>query len=130
MLRLCIRMLAALVGGLVAFAVWLIAVLTRMPRPPVPPSLAVTLTAPPVVAAGFAVGMLAGERLTNGRQGGFRSAYLCAWAGGTVGVLAMFPFGGMMAGFGLLALATAALFVREVLWQRKAHAGASAARCR
>ena len=117
MLSACFRMLMALVGGVMAFAVWLIAVLIRMPRPPVPPSLAVTLTAPVVIAAGFGLGMLAGERLTKRRQGGFRSAYLWSWAGGTVGALTMFPFGGMMAGFGLLALGTAALLVRELLWQ-------------
>ncbi len=30
----------------------------------------------------------------------------------------MFPFGGMMAGFGILGLGTGALVVREVLGQR------------
>jgi hypothetical protein len=118
MLSVCFRVLSALVGGVIAFAVWLIAVLIRMPRPPVPPSLEVTLTAPVVIAAGFGLGMLAGERLTRRRRGGFRSAFLWSWAAGTVGTLTMFPFGGMMAGFGLLGLATAALLVREVLWQR------------
>ena len=118
MLGACCRLLSALVGGVMAFAVWLIAVLIRMPRPPVPPSLAVTLIAPVVIAAGFGLGMLAGERLTQRRQGGFRGAFLWSLVGGTVGTLAMFPFGGMMAGFGLLGLGTAALLVREVLWQR------------
>jgi hypothetical protein len=100
------------------FAAWLIAVLARMPRPPVPPSLAVTLIAPVVTAAGFGLGMLVAERLTRRRHGGFRGAFLWSLAGGTVGTLAMFPFGGMMAGFGLFGLGAAALLIREVLWQR------------
>ncbi|MEW5764071.1 MAG: hypothetical protein AB1824_03760 [Acidobacteriota bacterium] len=110
------RIVGAWVGGVLAFAVWLAVVLIRMPRPPVPPSLAATLTAPVAVAAGFGLGMLAGERLTRRRQWGFLRACLWSWAGGTLGVLALYPLGGMMAGFGLLAFATAGLFVRELLW--------------
>ena len=114
MLSACFRLLTALVGGVMAFAVWLIAVLIRMPRPPVPPSFAVTLTAPVVVAAGFGLGMLVGERLTRRRQGGFRGAFLWSLAGGTVGTLVMFPFGGMMAGFGLLGLGATAVLAWEM----------------
>ena len=118
MLSACFRLLGSLLGGLLAFALWLIAVLARMPRPPVPPSFAVTLTAPVVTAAGFGLGMLVAERLTHRRQDGFRGAFLWSLAGGTVGTVAMFPFGGMLAGLGLFGLGTAALLIREVLWQR------------
>jgi hypothetical protein len=114
----CIRLLGSLLGGIIGFAVWLVAVLMRMPRPPVPPSFAVTLTAPIVVAAGFGFGMLVVERLTQRRQSGFRGAFLWSLAGGTVGTLLMFPFGGMMAGFGLLGLGTTAMLIREALWLR------------
>ena len=116
MLNACVRLLGSLLGGIIAFAVWLVAVLVRMPRPPVPPSFAVTLTAPVVTAAGFGLGMLVAERLTQRRQSGFRVAYLWSLAGGTIGTLAMFPFGGMMAGFGLFILGTMALLIREVLY--------------
>jgi hypothetical protein len=118
MLSACFRVLGSVLGGIIMFAVWLIAVLARMPRPPVPPSFAVTLTAPVVTAAGFGLGMLVAERLTQRRHGGFRGAYLWSWAGGTVGAVAMFPFGGMMAGFGLFGVGTAALLLREVLSHR------------
>jgi hypothetical protein len=114
----CFRVLGSLLGGIIMFAVWLIAVLVRMPRPPVPPSFAVTLTAPVVTAAGFGLGMLLAERLTQRRRGGVRGAFLWSLAGGTVGTLAMFPFGGMLVGFGLFGLGTAALVIREVLLQR------------
>ena len=109
-----IRLVTALAGGLVMFAAWLVIVLSRMPRPPVPPSFAVTLLAPVVAAAGFGAGMLAGERLTHRRQPDARGAFLWPLAGGTFGTVVMFPFGGMMAGFGLFGFAAAALLAREV----------------
>jgi hypothetical protein len=118
MLSACFRLLGSLLGAIIAFAVWLVAVLVRMPRPPVPPSFAVTLTAPVVTAAGFGLGMLVAERFTQRRQSGFCGAYLWSLVGGTIGTVAMFPLGGMMAGFGLFVLGTAALLIREVLWLR------------
>jgi len=123
MLSACFRLLCSLLGGIVAFAFWHVAVLIRMPRPPVPPSFAVTLTAPVVTAAGFGLGMLVAERLTQGRRSGLRGAFLWSVVGGTIGTLAMFPFGGMMAGFGLFGLGTAALLIREVLSLRYSQTG-------
>jgi hypothetical protein len=105
-------------GALIMFALWLTAVLARMPRPPVPPSFALTLTAAVVTPVGFALGMLVVERLTRRRRGTLRGTFLWTWAGCTIGTLMMFPFGGMMAGFGLLGLGTAALLIREVLLYR------------
>jgi hypothetical protein len=118
MLSACFRLLGSLLGGIIAFAVWLVTVLVRMPRPPVPPSFAVTLTAPVVTAAGFGLGMLVAERLTQRRQSGFCGAYLWSLVGGPIGTVALFPLGGMMAGFGLFVLGTAALLIQEVLWLR------------
>ncbi len=117
-LSACFRLLGSLLGGIIAFAVWLVAVLVRMPRPPAPPSFAVTLTAPVVTAAGFGLGMLVAERLARRRQSGFRGAYLWSFVGGTIGTVAMFPLGGMMAGIGLFVLGTAALLIRELLYLR------------
>ncbi len=119
MLGVLVRVLGSLTGGIIMFAVWLTAVLARMPRPPVPPSFAVTLTAPIVTAVGFALGMLVAERLTQRRQGGVRGAFLWPLAGCTVGTLVMFPLGGMLVGFGLFGLGTAALLIREVLLRRE-----------
>ena len=118
MLSALFRVLGSLLGGIIMFALWLIAVLARMPRPPVPPSFGATLTAPVVTAAGCGVGMLVAERLTQRREGGVRGAFLWSLAGGTVGTVAMFPFGGMLAGFGLFGFGAAALIIQEVLWQR------------
>jgi len=113
-----VRMLAALAGGVILFAVWLVAVLSGMPRPPVPPSFAVTLAAVFLTAAGFALGMLAGERLSRRRRAGVGEIFPWSLAGCLVGALTMFPFGGMMAGFGIFGLGTVALLVREVLLWR------------
>jgi hypothetical protein len=113
------RVLGSVMGGVIAFAAWLIAVLARMPRPPAPPSFAVTVTAPVITAAGFAVGMLVAERLTKRRQAKVQGAFLWPLSGCTVGALVMFPFGGMLVGFGLFGLGTAAVLVREVLLQRE-----------
>src|SRR5512136_1747913 len=118
MLGVLFRVLGSLMGGIIMFGVWLTAVLARMPRPPVPPSFAVTLTAPVVTAVGFGQGMLVAERLTQRRQGGVPGAFLWSLVGGTVGTLVMFPFGGMLIGFGMFGLGTAALLIREVFWQR------------
>ena len=114
MLKGFVRVLGSLLGGILMFAIWLVAVLARMPRPPAPPSFAVTLTAPVVTAVGFGLGMLVSERLTGRRHDGFRGAFLWALAGGTIGTAGMFPLGGMMAGFGLFGLGTTAVIIREV----------------
>lgn len=115
MLGVIVRVLVSLLGGITMFAAWLIAVLTRMPRPPVPPSFTVTLTAPVVTAVGLGLGMLVAERLTKRRQARARGAFLWPLAGCILGTVAMFPLGGMLVGFGLFGLGTAALLIREVL---------------
>jgi hypothetical protein len=119
MLTVLIRVLGSLLGGVILFAVWLIAVLAVMPRPPVPPSFAVTLIAPVVTAVGFALGLRVAERLTQRRRAGIRGAFLWPLAGCIAGTLMMFPFGGMLAGFGLFGLGTATLLIREVLLWRE-----------
>ena len=122
MLGVLFRVLASLAGGIFMFALWLIAVLARMPRPPVPPSFAVTLTAPLIATVGFGLGRLIADRLTKQRQASPWGAFLFPLAGGTAGTLVMFPFGGMMAGFGLFGFGTAALLIREVLlWRAQAR---------
>jgi hypothetical protein len=109
------RALASLAGAILMFAVWLVAVLVRMPRPPVPPSFTVTLTAPVFTAGGFALGIAVVERFTRPRRRTAGGTFVWTWAGGTIGAASMFPLGGMMAGFGLLGLGAATMLAREVL---------------
>jgi hypothetical protein len=109
-----VRLGASIIGGTLAFAVWLIVLLSRMPRPPVPPSYLVTLTAALVTAAGFGIGMLLGERITGCRRSTLRSLYPWCLAGCAGGASLMFPFGGMMAGFGLLGLGATAILAWEM----------------
>ncbi|HNU53171.1 MAG TPA: hypothetical protein PKJ98_19950 [Verrucomicrobiota bacterium] len=84
-----------------------------MPRPPVPPSYTATLTAAVVTAAGFSMGMLFGERITGCRRSSFWGVYLWCLVGCAGGASLLFPFGGMMAGFGLLGLGATAVIVLE-----------------
>jgi hypothetical protein len=123
MLSASIRLLISLLGGLMAFALWLVAVLLCMPRPPVPPSFAVTLIAPIVAALGFGLGMRGAEHLTKLRpRSSFCEAYRWSLGGAALGTMAMFPLGGMMAGFGLFGAAMAALLIREALHLRRTAA--------
>lgn len=108
------RLGGAFLGGIIAFAAWLVLLLSTMPRPPVPPSYPATLTAALVAAAGFSIGMHSAERITGCRRSRFIRMYCGCLAGTAAGATLMYPFGGMMAGFGLMALGAASMFVWEI----------------
>jgi hypothetical protein len=62
------------------------------------------------------------ERLMGHRRTGIHRTFLWIFAGGMMGTVVMFPFGGMMAGFGLFGLGTASLLIREAfLWRDQAR---------
>jgi hypothetical protein len=109
-----VRLGAAVLGGTLAFAVWLVLLLSRMPRPPVPPSYAATMSAAVVVAAGFSIGMRLGERTTGCPRSRLWLMFSWCLAGCAAGASLMFPFGGMMAGFGLVGLGTATVLAWEL----------------
>jgi hypothetical protein len=124
MLRHSARVLISVAGAILAFAAWLVGVLSCMPRPPKPPSYPVTLTGAAVVAAGFALGLVAGERITHGRQSALPALLPWCLAGCAGGATLFFPFGGMMAGFGILGLGTVAILAWEIrLGRRHVRAG-------
>jgi hypothetical protein len=108
-----LRVMGALTGAILAFALWIVAVLTQMPKPPVPPSFALTLTAPVATAVGFAAGAWAVEHLRPQLSGDVRATFLWTFGAGELGAVVMYPFGGMMAGFGIVGFGLAALIVRE-----------------
>ena len=109
-----VRLGAAVVGGILAFAVWLVVLLSRMPRPPVPPSYSATLSAAVVVAAGFSIGMRLGERGTSCPRSRWLLMFPWCVAGCAGGASLMFPFGGMLAGFGLVGFGAAAVLAWEL----------------
>lgn len=111
-----VRVGTAALGGVLAFAVWLVAILSTMPRPPVPPSYVKTLSAALVVAAGLSLGMRLGEWATGCRGSQVPSMFLWCLLGCAAGASILFPFGGMCAGFGLVGLGTAAILAWE--WRR------------
>ena len=109
-----VRLGGSVIGGALAFAAWLVVLLSRMPRPPVPPSYTATLTAAVVTAAGFTIGMLLGERTTRCRQSRFLGMFPWCLAGCVGGASLLFPFGGMLAGFGLVGLGAIAALAWEL----------------
>jgi len=116
-LTVLLRVVGALAGAILMFALWMMGVLIRMPKPPVPPSLALTLTAPVLTALGFALGIHVVERLTRPRTGSVQGTLLWTLVGGELGALLMYPFGGMMAGFGIIGFGAAALVGHQ--WYRR-----------
>ena len=108
-----VRLGASILGGTLAFAVWLVVLLCRMPSPPVPPSYAATISAAAVVAVGFSIGMHLGERATRCPRSRLLLLPWC-FAGCAAGASLMFPFGGMLAGFGLVGLGAAFVFAWEL----------------
>ena len=65
-------------------------------------------------AIGFALGRSLAERITTRRRGDGRAVFGWTLAGGLAGTVSMYPLGGMMAGFGLLGFATAALIASRI----------------
>jgi hypothetical protein len=113
MISAIVRIVTSISGALLAFAGWLVLLLSSMPRPPVPPSCPVTLTGAAAVAVGFVVGMLVGERITRCRSSKPWSLLLWCVMSCATGATLLFPFGGMLAGFGILGLGATAVVVWE-----------------
>lgn len=114
MIASIVRVAASVLSGGIVYSVWLAAVLATMRRPTAPLPLALVLTAPIVTAAGFALGALLGDLLTNRSRRRFKPAYLWQLAACAAGALAVYPFGPMLIVFGMLAAGTAVAVTAEV----------------
>ncbi|MEO8499947.1 MAG: hypothetical protein ABI565_03465 [Vicinamibacteria bacterium] len=95
-------------------ALWLIAVLSTMRRPPSPIPLAVVMTAPVAAAIGFGLGTLLIERVMRRRETTIGQALLWPFVGCAVGAVLVSPLGRMFVGVGVLAFGTVAVVVREL----------------
>jgi hypothetical protein len=109
-----LRVAASLLGGIAMNVLWLVAVLTSMPRPASPIPLAVMMTVPAATAIGFGVGTLVAERGMRCRETTIAQAFLWPLVGCTVGAVLVYPFVPMLIGTGTLAVGTGAVVAREL----------------
>ena len=79
------------------------------------------LFAPAITAAGFAAGIAIFDRLCGARKPGFLNAFKWSLVGCAVGAAAVFPFGPMLIGFGIFAVGTAAISLREAFAQNQSR---------
>jgi hypothetical protein len=79
------------------------------------------LSAPAITAAGFAAGIAIFDRLSGARKPGFLNAFKWSFIGCAVGAAAVFPFGPMLIVFGIFAVGTAAITLRELLIQHQSR---------
>ncbi|MFA5843339.1 MAG: hypothetical protein WC971_00755 [Coriobacteriia bacterium] len=118
MIASIVRVTASVLSGGIVYGVWLAGVLATMRRPTAPLPFALVLTAPIVTAAGFALGALLGDLLTNRSRRRFRPDYLWQLAACAAGALVVYPFGPMLIVFGMFAAGTAVAVVTEVRSRR------------
>ena len=78
------------------------------------------IAAPIVTAFGFAIGVFLFERLPGTRKSKFLDIYKWSFAGCAIGAASVVWFGPMLIVFGMFALGTAAIAIREILIIRKA----------
>jgi len=83
------------------------------------------LAAPVVTAFGFAIGVFLFERLSGTRKSKFMDIYKWSFAGCAIGACSVVWFGPMLIVFGMFALGTAAIAIREIYIIRKSSINAS-----
>ena len=115
------RIAASLPGAGVFYLAWLAAFLLipRIDRPAVGGVLWVS--APVVTAAGFATGIVLYDRLVRAPRLPFLRVLVWPLVGCAVGAGAVYWFGPMLIVFGMFAVGTAAVALREAvrLWQKR-----------
>jgi len=79
------------------------------------------LSAPAITAAGFAAGIAIFDRLCGARKPGLLNAFKWSFIGCAVGAAAVFPFGPMLIVFGIFAVGTAAISLREAFTQNQSR---------
>jgi len=78
-------------------------------------------SAPAITAAGFAAGIAIFDRLSGATKPGFLNAFKWSFIGCAVGAAAVFPFGPMLIVFGIFAVGTAAVSLREAFTQNRSR---------
>jgi len=77
------------------------------------------VAAPVVTAAGFALGVVIVERLVGVGQARFLQVFVWPLAGCVIGALAVYWYGPMLIVFGMFAVGTASVVLREIMLHAK-----------
>lgn len=109
-----VRVALALLGAAVFYLAWLAVFLLITGSVGAPWEVVLWLSAPVVTGAGFAVGILVSQRLTNSKRGRFLRIFIWPLAGCALGAGAVYRFGPMLIVFGMFAAGTASVVLREV----------------
>jgi hypothetical protein len=122
-----IRVVLSVIVSGIFYVGWLAAALPILESEFVGPVLKVIfwIAAPVVTAFGFAVGVFLFERLPGTRKSQILDIYKWSFVGCAVGAVSVVFFGPMLIVFGMFALGTAAIAIREILIIRKASKNTS-----
>jgi hypothetical protein len=81
------------------------------------------MIAPVVTAAGFAVGLMVSERLTQPRREGFIRMFIWPLVGCILGAVVVVWFGPMLIVFGMFLVGTGSVTLREFVIQTRSGSG-------
>jgi len=116
--RVALTVALSVVSAGVFYTAWMAAfiILAQVQSPVL--RVGLWLAAPPVTAAGFAVGLSAGRLNHKVRSVAFLRAFAWPLAGCAIGAALVFPFGPMLIVFGMFLMGTFAVVIREVVASR------------
>jgi hypothetical protein len=115
LVRALARVAVSLLGGGVFHCAWLAVFLLAIALHSPVVEAALWLLAPVATGAGFAVGVVAFDRLTRAAGSGFWRIFVWPLVGCAIGAGVVYPFGPMLIVFGMLAAGTASVAAREAV---------------
>jgi len=110
-----IKIAASILGAGVVYAVWLgmFLIVAKLDSPIL--ELVTWVTAAPATALGFALGAWTYERATGADRAQFASAFCWPLVGCTIGAVSVYWYGPMLIVFGMFALGTVSMTLREIV---------------
>jgi hypothetical protein len=109
-----VRVVVSLLCGGAFYFVWMAAFLLAIKLDSLVVEAVLWLLAPVVTAAGFAVGIVAYERLTSTTRTGLFRIFIWPLIGCAIGAGAVYWFGPMLIVFGMFVAGTVSVALREV----------------
>ena len=110
-----IKIAASVLAGGLFYAVWLAVSLLTADFDSSVAGIIRWASAPVVTAAGFALGVVIHERLTEGSGAKFLRVYAWSLTGCAVGAVSVYWYGPMLIVFGMFVVGTASIVLREIV---------------